>query len=118
KHDLDLDEIWFMPTNEPPHKQAASSTNEDRKNMLDEVINDYEDYRLETIEFERRGKSYTIDTMVKLRQQYPDVSFYFIIGADMVEYLPQWYKINQLVDLVQFVGVGRPNYQLKTDYPV
>lgn len=36
----------------------------------------------------------------------------------MVEYLPNWYKIDQLIELVQFVGVKRPDYQLDTSYPV
>jgi nicotinate-nucleotide adenylyltransferase len=49
---------------------------------------------------------------------YPNHQFYFIIGADMIEYLPKWHKIDELIELVQFVGVKRPEYSLKTDYPI
>ncbi len=36
----------------------------------------------------------------------------------MVEYLPKWYKIDELMKIVQFIGVNRPDYKLKTEYPV
>ncbi len=56
--------------------------------------------------------------MLILTKRYPDNDYYFIIGADMVEYLPQWYKIDELVKLVRFVGTARPNFEVDTNYPV
>jgi nicotinate-nucleotide adenylyltransferase len=53
-----------------------------------------------------------------LNEQYPNHQFYFIIGADMIEYLPKWHKIDELIKLVRFVGVERPEYSIKTDYPI
>lgn len=47
-------------------------------------------FDIETIELERGGKSYTIDTMKLLTAMHPDTDYYFIIGGDMVEYLPKW----------------------------
>ena len=73
---------------------------------------------IETIELERKGISYTYDTMKILTEQHPDTDYYFIIGADMVDYLPKWYRIDELVDMVQFVGVQRPRYKAGTSYPV
>ena len=73
---------------------------------------------IETIELERKGISYTYDTMKLLTEKNPDTDYYFIIGADMVDYLPKWYRIDELVDLVQFVGVQRPRYKAGTSYPV
>ncbi len=116
---LDLDEIRFMPNGRPPHKiKETNSTNEDRLNMLQLAISDHPRFRIETIELNRDGKSYTYDTMVLLKQREPDTDFYFIIGADMVDYLPHWYRVDDLISLVQFVGVNRPGYQGKTDYPI
>ena len=40
------------------------------------------------------------------------------IGADMVEYLPKWHRIDELIEMVQFVGVPRPKYKAGTSYPV
>ncbi|MFL6562782.1 MAG: nicotinate-nicotinamide nucleotide adenylyltransferase, partial [Bacillus sp. (in: firmicutes)] len=62
--------------------------------------------------------SYTVDTMKMINDQYSDHQFFFIIGADMIEYLPKWHKIDDLIKLVQFVGVERPDYSTQTDYPV
>ena len=53
-----------------------------------------------------------------LNDRFPDHQFFFIIGADMIEYLPKWHKIDELIELVQFVGVERTRYSSKTDYPI
>lgn len=117
--ELQLDEVWFMPNQEPPHKkQSGSVTNEERLEMLNLAIRDHECFKVEPIELEREGPSYTIDTMKILNERHPDLQFYFIIGADMIEYLPKWHNIDALIKLVQFVGVERPEYSHQTDYPV
>lgn len=118
-HELKLDEIWFMPNGEPPHKKKLDSvSDEDRLTMLKLAIQGNDTFRIETMELERKGPSYTVDTMKIINQQYNDTKFFFIIGADMIEYLPKWRSIDELVGLVQFVGVDRPSYNHKTDYPV
>ncbi|WP_265181961.1 nicotinate-nicotinamide nucleotide adenylyltransferase [Geomicrobium sp. JCM 19055] len=61
------------------------------------------------VEFERSGPSYTIDTIAKLQRAYPDDTFFFIIGGDMVNQLEDWYKIEQLKKLVTFIVAERPN---------
>lgn len=115
---LQLDQVWFMPTNEPPHKQNAMTVAADRVKMLEYALEDNERFRINTIELEREGKSYTFDTMSLLKEKYPNDTFYFIIGADMVEYLPKWQRIDDLLNIVTFVGVNRPGYELKTKYPI
>lgn len=116
---LDLDEIWFMPNQEPPHKQKSESiTNEDRLEMLKLAIEGNQNFRIQPIELEREGPSFTVDTMKIIRANYKDYQFFFIIGADMIEYLPKWHKIDELVQLVQFVGVERPEYSHDTIYPI
>lgn len=116
---LGLDEVYLMPTYLPPHvdeKQTISS--EHRLAMLELAIADNPFLKVEPLELIRKGKSYTYDTMKTLTEKNPDVDYYFIIGGDMVEYLPKWYKINELLQLTQFVGIRRPNYSTVTDYPI
>ncbi|MEQ2526264.1 nicotinate-nucleotide adenylyltransferase [Robertmurraya yapensis] len=118
-HGLSLDEIWFLPNQEPPHKKKSGlMTNEDRLNMLELVTKDVPYFRVETIELERSGPSYTYDTIKQLKEMHADVQFYFIIGADMIEYLPKWYKIDELMDMISFIGVNRPTFEEKTSYPI
>jgi nicotinate-nucleotide adenylyltransferase len=116
---LELDKIWFMPNHEPPHKKKPESVeDEDRLHMLELAIAENANFSIQPIELERKGPSYTVDTMKILHTEYPDHQFYFIIGADMIEYLPKWHDIDILVNLVQFVGVKRKSYRHQTDYPV
>lgn len=118
-HGAGLDEIWFLPNQEPPHKKKSGlSTNDDRLHMLEIVTKDVPNFKVETIELERSGPSYTYDTMKQLTNLHADVQFHFIIGADMVEYLPKWYKIDELMKMATFIGVNRPNYVEQTAYPI
>jgi nicotinate-nucleotide adenylyltransferase len=116
---LQLDEIWFMPNQEPPHKKKSDAVkNDDRLHMLQLAIGDNHAFQIQSIELEREGPSYTVETMKLINDEFPDHQFFFIIGADMIEYLPNWHKIDELVKLVQFVGVDRPHYSHQTSYPV
>ncbi|WP_087971739.1 nicotinate-nucleotide adenylyltransferase [Oceanobacillus rekensis] len=115
---MGLKEVWFIPTYTPPHKNAAKTTASERIKMLQLATNSNPFFKVNTIEIERTGKSYTLDTMEILKEQYPDKEFYFIIGADMVEYLPNWYKVDELFSIINFIGVKRSGYELNTRYPI
>ena len=65
---------------------------------------------------DKGGINYTFDTIIELQSRHPDKEFYFILGADMVHDLPNWYKIDELIESVQLVGVNRLEYERKSDY--
>lgn len=116
---LCLDQVYLMPNYQAPHVDPKAFLDADKRlAMLNLAIAGNDHLAIETLELERKGKSYSYDTMDILTKLHPDTDYYFIIGADMVEYLPTWYRIDDLVDMVQFVGVQRPGYDLATDYPV
>jgi nicotinate-nucleotide adenylyltransferase len=117
---LKLHEVRFMPNHTPPHKEKANGvTNEQRVQMVQLAIKHHPQFSLELLEIERGGKSYTYDTIVQLKEREPENDFYFIIGGDSVEHLTQWHRIEELVSLVQFVGVNRPNYSSsRCPYPL
>lgn len=116
---FDLDEIWFMPNQEPPHKKKSNAIKDkDRVNLLKLAISGHPSFKVELIELERVGPSYTYETMKLLTERHKDFQFYFIIGADMIEYLPKWHSIDKLVKLVQFIGVQRPAYETSSSYPI
>lgn len=118
-HALELDQIWFLPNQVPPHKIVESPvSNEDRLAMLELAIMDNPDFRVETAELDRSGPSYTYETMKILKDMYKDYEFFFLIGGDMVEYLPKWHEIDKLLEMVTFVGVSRPSYEDKSVYDI
>lgn len=108
-----LDEVWFMPANVPPHKpNPPKATTEQRVDMLKLSIAGHPRFRLELIEIERQGISYTVDTVDQLRRRYPNVRFCYIVGADMVQYLPNWVRIEEIMRHISFIGLQRPGYSL------
>ena len=119
RQQLGLDQVLLMPEYKPPHVDKKGTIDEKhRLKMLELAIEGVEGLSIETLELERQGISYTYDTMRLLTEANPDVDYYFIIGADMVDYLPKWHRIDDLIQLVQFVGVQRPRYKVGTSYPV
>lgn len=107
-----LEEVWFMPSHIPPHKHEAGATGKERLEMVGDAIQGHSAFRLLDWEVSRGGVSYTIETVRGLQGDYPEHDFYFIIGADMVQYLPKWQGIEELVQRLTFIGVGRPGTPL------
>lgn len=107
-----LDEVWFMPVNIPPHKHRGDLTPADKRiKMLELGIKDRNKFSICHIEIMRKGKSYTVNTMEQLVSQFPNYQFYFIIGGDMVDDLHTWYEIDKLLELVTFIGTERPGHR-------
>lgn len=118
-HALSLDEVRLMPNAIPPHKVIDNGASDDERiQMLQSGIKGIEGLCIETIELKRGGVSYTYDTMKQLCELEPNTQFYFIVGGDSIDSLHTWYRIEELLQLVKFVGVNRPNAQNVSDYPV
>lgn len=114
---LQLDEVRFMPNAIPPHKELGGATDRQREEMVRLAIAD-SPFTVEMYELEHGGKSYTFDTMAAICAREPDVQFYFIIGGDSIDTLDSWYRIDDLIKLVQFAGLRRPGSEAQTHYPV
>lgn len=119
RHALALDEVRLMPTALPPHKDARGyATAEQRLHMVELAVADVEGLIASSFEVERGGVSYTHDTMVSLSAREPNAEFHFIIGGDMIDMLPDWYRIEDLVKIVKFIGVKRPQSKGESSFPV
>jgi nicotinate-nucleotide adenylyltransferase len=111
-----LDEVWFIPTFMPPHKQNLSiASAEQRLAMVQLAIADHPFFRVVDYEITRGGTSYTADTVQYLRQLHPKLLFYYIIGADMVMYLPKWVRIEEIIKDVSFIGLQRPGFEFEIE---
>ncbi|MFB6765420.1 nicotinate-nucleotide adenylyltransferase [Bacillus altitudinis] len=114
-----LDEIWFIPNHKPPHKTGQKrAESHHRVKMVEKAIQTNPHFRVELIEMEREGPSYTVDTVELLKKRHPEDEFFFMIGADMVEYLPKWHRIDDLLQMITFIGMKRPGYEGSTAYPL
>ncbi|MGN0302428.1 MAG: nicotinate-nucleotide adenylyltransferase, partial [Anaerotardibacter sp.] len=106
---FNLDEVWFIPTYQPVFKRGQFVTPANhRLRMVELSIQDNPFFRVDTIEIDRGGDTYTIETLRELTKQYPDYQFFFICGADAILTLPKWRNAQELVELAIFIGVDRP----------
>lgn len=112
-----LAEVWFIPSAVPPHKTDKNITAEHhRLEMVKRAIASNPHFHLSRIECDHDGLSYTYDTMKILQKAYPNDVFSFIMGGDMVAYLPKWYKVDALLQMTEVIGVTRPGYTLDSAY--
>lgn len=92
RSEFSLEEIWFVPAGHSPNKDECDMTSaEDRARMVELAIAAYPFFRLSRIELDSEEKSYTCRTLEKLTAQYPGDRFYFIMGADSLDYFEEWF---------------------------
>lgn len=93
KEMFDLDEVWMMPSPNPPHKAKNKvSDYRHRLQMLRIALEDYPSLSYSEFEILRAGKTYTYETLLGLNEQFPDVDFSFIMGADSLFEIENWMR--------------------------
>ena len=103
-----LDEVWFMPYGHPPHKKDHAVTDAaDRCAMTKLAIQNDPYFRFSDFEVRREGNTYTAQTLTLLRRQYPEVRFYFIIGADSLFEIESWYMPEKIMEQAVILVAGR-----------
>lgn len=87
-----LEKIMFMPSGNPPHKRNRTdgASDEQRTEMVRLAIADNVRFVLDTEEMERKGLSYTNETLRRLNEKHPDTDYYFIIGGDSLMAFDTW----------------------------
>ena len=107
---LGLDQILFIPTNLPPHKSNNRlAPAQDRYEMVRLAIASDPTLTISDVELRRPGKSYTIDTIRLLQQEYgAQAQLSFLIGLDAFLDFPSWRDPRTLLELCRFVVLSRP----------
>lgn len=107
---LGLEEVRFVPARLQPFKAGQPSTDAElRARMVALAIADEPGFRLERVELDRPGPSYTIDTLRALTQREPGVRWGLLIGADSARDLPLWREaeaLHQHAELIVFARAG------------
>lgn len=105
-----LDQVWFVPSARPPHKTDRSITPFDRRAaMLSLALAGQEGhFRVEPIESERPGLSYTADTLDALAERHPGNEWFLIVGADALRDLPGWHAPRRIVEAATLLLARRP----------
>ena len=109
---LGLEEVILVPAGQPVYKSDRKiAPPEDRLKMLQLAAKGKPYLKVSTIEIERPGPSYTIDTIVELKKQYGVVAeIYFILGWDSLGQIGEWRKPERIVAMCYLVVVPRPGW--------
>ncbi len=105
-----LEKVLFVPSGNTPFDKPDLVKKSHRFEMVKAATQDNPHFEVSDIEIKTRGKSYTIDTIKKLRDKYKGGGLYFILGIDAFLDLPSWKQPNRLIDLTNFVVTSRPGH--------
>ena len=111
---LDVERIILVPSANPPHKLDKAVTDaRHRLAMTHLAVENDPLFEVSDCELHRRGPSYTLLTLNYFQEKYSNQKLYWLIGADTILDLPNWYEIGKLADACQIVTAGRPGYDLQ-----
>jgi nicotinate-nucleotide adenylyltransferase len=108
---LELDEVLFVPTGQPWQKAEVTATS-NRYLMAEIATAANPRFKVSTVDIDRAGPTYTVDTLRDLSSQHPDADLFFITGADAVTSIAGWKDSEDLWSLAKFVAVTRPGHNL------
>lgn len=125
---LGLDRLFFIPTGTPPHKELGEdmASGRQRLDMVRLGVGELgmgepgaEKLSVEVLEIElaRQGKSYTVDTLRQLKNQYHDDTLYFLMGTDMFFTFQNWREPGEIAKLCVLCAFHRGEGDKTTDFP-
>jgi nicotinate-nucleotide adenylyltransferase len=104
----DLDQVVFVPTGTPPHRPPTVASAEQRLEMTRLAIAEDSRFAVSDIEVNRSGPSYTVDTLLALRNANPHAELFLVLGWDAAALFRSWYRPDEVIALAPIVVVTRP----------
>lgn len=113
KNALQLNKLFLMPNYIAPHKNKAQCSSEQRVDMLELALNNHPEITIDTRELHRKQASYTIDSLIELKQEYPNTPICFIMGMDSLISFDQWHRWQEIMKYCHLVISHRPGWKLE-----
>ena len=108
-----LAKVLLIPAASPPHKQDGCQASFDQRVAMAQLaVAGHPGLEVASLEGERSGPSYTVDTVEVILERHPGVELDLLVGADMLADLPGWHRAADLVELVTVVAFERPGEEL------
>lgn len=108
-----VDEIWFVVSPQNPFKKENSLLNANHRfHLVQLAIEGENKFKASRVEFNLPKPSYTADTMIYLKEKYPDNVFKIIIGSDSFQNLDKWKNAEQLIKNYEFIVYKRPGVEI------
>lgn len=116
REEFGLDEVVFVPTGIPPHKDDGEIAKAKHRYMMVNLATATNpNFSTSGIEIKRDGKSYTLDTIREFKKIYKEAAIYFVTGTDAVAEISTWKNVEELPKICEFIAVSRPGYPLQLD---
>jgi nicotinate-nucleotide adenylyltransferase len=115
---LGLDELRFLPLNQPVHRTAPEASAAQRRAMLLAAIEQQPCFSVDETELKRGGPSFMVETIRSLRQEIGQRPIALLLGVDTFSQFLEWREPLKIADLCHLVVMTRPGYQLTTHGPL
>lgn len=112
-HELALDRVVLVPAGRPWQKEGYSDA-EDRMLMTTLAAATHPKLAVSRIELDRKGPTYTVDTLEAFRDFFAGVELFFIVGADVVADLATWHRPDAIAALAEIIAVSRPGIDTRS----
>ncbi len=109
---LTLDNIFFIPAKDPPHKSTVAEA-ENRYEMVLLATASNPNFFASSLELKRLGTSYSFDTLTEVSRLYPRADIFFIMGVDAYADIHSWHRAEEVIDKSQVVVYPRLGYDLE-----
>lgn len=113
---LALDELRLIPCHQPPHRSQPLASSQQRLAMVELAIAGHDALSVDDRELQRRGPSYTVDTLRTLRSELgSEVALCWVMGSDAFVHIDSWHQWQDLLSLAHLVVMTRPGEQIPKD---
>jgi nicotinate-nucleotide adenylyltransferase len=116
--ELRLAEVRLLPAGTPPHRDQLYASAEVRLKMVRSAVVAQPYFVVDDREVRRTGPSYSVDTLMELRREFPERSLCLLLGMDAFLGLPQWHRWRELLSLAHVVVAHRPGWRAPTPGPL
>jgi len=115
---LKLAQVRFLPTGNPPHREAPLASSELRLEMVRAAVAGQSGFSVDDRESRRSGMSYSVDTVSELRREFPQRSLCLLLGMDAFLGMPTWHRWREIFELCHVVVAHRPGWKAPITGPL
>src|SRR6202522_2934291 len=115
---LKLAQVRFLPTGNPPHREAPLASSELRLEMVRAAVAGQPGFAVDDREIRRSGVSYSVDTLTDLRREHPQRSLCLLLGMDAFLGMPTWHRWRDIFELAHVVVAHRPGWKAPITGPL
>jgi nicotinate-nucleotide adenylyltransferase len=115
---LRLAQVRFLPAGNPPHREAPLAAPELRLEMVRAAVEGNSAFVVDDREMRRAGVSYSVDTLLDLRREFPDRSLCLLLGMDAFLGMPHWHRWQEVLKLAHVIVAHRPGWKAPITGPL